>query len=384
MVKVISKWIGPIAVVIECPVRYASVFVDNFCGAEELLPGKVPDLHLVLHEGHLTSDFDADFDAGKNFRFKRGCFSFTGPQFTATVDGLFSPDRPCRIDVWVTGGTGVARLLVQAARSAYSSLQEKRVVVQRIAERVASTVMSYYLFWFVMHGVLLKKHASFIHASALERDGRVMLLAGTGGCGKTSTTFRMLEDNSLSYLAEDFTILSVDGNVFFNPKTLSIYASDLRGEPRLLINYAQSHLAGPERRAWFRCREHGGVNPMRKVPPVQVLGKERLCMKAHLGIAFFLVRGNFDSIAIQAINESKFAERSMNASFRELKMLSEIVVQGWAVARAVAAMPTIEEFRAELKGNIEKAVMGCPCYLLQIPRQADPRRVARFLTEMEW
>lgn len=194
----------------------------------------------------------------------------------------------------------------------------------------------------------------------------------------------MLEDERYSYLAEDFSILSSTGSVYFSPKTLSIYASDLRGSPRLLMEYVKKYMKGPERKFWLRCREQTKANPMRKVPPVQVLGESRLCDKTQLGAAFFLVRGQFDKIEVESIDGSEFAERSMDASYRELKTLSEIVSLGRAVAGDKAGMPKIEELRAGLRTVFEKAVLGRPCYLLNIPYRTDPSKVSIFLAGRSW
>lgn len=384
MTRTISICVGPVAVLIECPEQYARVFADNFYGTKSVSSVKVPDLHLIVLARQQTQKFDAEFDSGKNFQFKNGCFRFCGPQFIALVDGMFASDRPCRVEVMAANFSGMGKIVKLVTRAVFASFKQRRVVIPRQTHHFPLSVMSYSLFWFVMHGVLLKKQSSFIHASALERNGRVMLLAGTGGCGKTSMTFRMLEDDKFSYLAEDFSILSADGDVFFNPKTLSIYASDLRGDPQLLVKYAKRHLTGAERRAWFRCRDGRGSNPMRKVPPVHVLGEDRLCHKAPLGVAFFLVRGNFDSINVQDLDSHDFVERSMNASYRELKTLSEIVAQGHAVGSKEVGLPTIEEFRAGFRGIYEKAIVECPCYLLRIPRQVDPCDVSTFLAGRCW
>ncbi|WP_319549669.1 hypothetical protein [Desulfogranum marinum] len=384
MKVVISGWFGPISVVIECPERYAKFFEENFSSGGMFDSGVAPDLHLVVHEASSNVDFCSDFVSGKNFQYNKEGFKFCGPQFTATVVGLFNKDRDCRIDVQVEGRTGDYMHVANIIRAAYASLQQKRIVLPEPLRNLTTSVMSYSLFWFVLHGLLLKKEASFIHAASLGCNGDAILLAGTGGCGKTSTMFRLLEDKKFSYLAEDFSILSSDGHVFFNPKTLSIYASDLRGKPKLLNEYAQKYLSFFERRSWFAQLDGKRGNPMRKVPPVHVLGKGRLGKIARLGGAFFLVRGNYDTIELKSIEGEEFAERSVDATSRELKTLSEIIGLGRAVAGEECGLPTIEAFRGELRRIFINAITGCPCFLMQIPVQSDPSSVASFLAERNW
>lgn len=383
MNTVIFGTIDRIKVQVECPVQFVGIFKDNLFVCESV---GAPDVHMVLHDDRKDLGFDADFLSGINFQYRHDGFCFKTSHFEAAVYGLFAEDEGCRIDVAPLSRGGLAGLLQKMVQAGSSSLRQQRIVLPGDAQEFPLSVMSYSLFWFVIHCTLMKKDASFIHASTLERNGRAILLAGTGGCGKTSTTFRLLEDNSLKYryLSEDFSIVSQWGEVFLNPKTLSIYASDLRGDPSLLLKYANKHLSVLEKRLWLRACDGGHLNPMRKVPLSHVLEKEQLCVRAPIGAALFLSRGQYKSLTSQPIEVAEYAERCTDASFRELKTLCEIITQGRAVACDQVALPTIEKFRGILRKSYLKAFESAPCHLVAIPRETPPQDLAGFVAAGEW
>lgn len=369
---------GPASIQIECPAHYGESFQASFNNPNEASTHETPDLQLTIHDAAEQAAFKAEFSAGKNLAYRRGSFSFRGPNFLAIIDGLFDPKGTCSIDVFDNRKHDAKSQFNQFARSVVSSAKQRRIVAPSPTSQFVNSVMSYSLFWFVVHAVLLKKGASFIHASSLVVGGKTLLLAGTGGCGKTSTTFKLLEEPGASYLAEDFSILSSDGRLFYNPKAMSIYASDLRGSPKILLNYTQKHLTTAECSSWNRSIEGSG-NPMKKVPPHLVLDAEQLRDVAQLDTALFLVRGDFKKIAYENIAASEFAERSMNASYRELKTLSEIIAQGNAVGAQQLDMPSIEEFRDRMRQAYCRATEATPCHLLQIPIGTDPSLLSAFI-----
>jgi hypothetical protein len=376
--------VGPVSLLAEFDKRYSSVILANLREAKKEKSGTTPDLHFIIHSEGYKEKSSPQYSAGKYFQFWDSEFSFRGPSFYARVAGLFSKDEPSRVDVFLNKRFRSKKSIADFFSGIKSLVKKGKLDFNRRTDKAISTVMSYSLFWFVIHCALIKKGSSFIHASALERDGRVLLIAGSGGCGKTSTLFRMLENPHCSYLSEDFTILSKDGDVSFSPKTLSIYASDLRGNPSLLINYVKNNFRGVERNFWLYHRDRKGSNPLKKIAPEDVVGNSRICESSPLGAAYFLVRGQYSTLEARKIDSSEFSERSQDASYRELKTLAEIISLGRAVSGNYSNLPSVEEFRTSMKATIEEATKSKPCYLLTIPQNCPPDDVAKFLLGRTW
>lgn len=156
--------IGPVAVLMEFPERYSSAILGNFLNAERLPLDTRPDLHFVLQHDGKNSDCKFEFAAGKHFQFWPSGFCFSGQYFKATVSGLFDLERTCRVDAFVKEGKNTKRFLLSFLRVMKALFLQGRIILPNSTEKIGSSVMSYSLFWFVMHCVLFKKEqVSFTH-----------------------------------------------------------------------------------------------------------------------------------------------------------------------------------------------------------------------------
>ncbi len=376
MSAALAGMVGPISVTLHAAAESQSVLLSNLRGPEAEVLSAAPDLEVRLRDVERLPHFEAEYSAGKLLQFNRQGFQLKGPGFIAQVTGLFNAGCRCTVNVGMLPTDSIRSLLQSAA----ASIRERRLVTRTTQEKSLQSVMSYSLFWFLVHAVLMKKGAGFIHASSLERNGKGLLFAGAGGCGKTSTTFKLLEDECYRYMAEDFSILGNDGSLHYSPKAMSIYASDLRGSPTLLEEYTHAHMSGAQRSFWQR-NKNGPHNPMRKISPLDVLAAQRICKKAPLEIAIFLSRGKFKDIEIREIDSNEFSERSMNASYREMKTLGEILALANAVGGDELGLPDIEAFRDRMRSHFRRSTLACQCYILELPEHSQPQQIAEYISK---
>jgi len=362
MRQFISGHIGPVTVSVECSDSQNRLIADNLGVESGGAPTGPADIEILFHSDSTYPTFDFKYCAGKNLRYNPEGFEFYGHGFTASVSGLFTHNAPCRVEVLTLPSRGLLLRTIWLTQQIAKAIIQGRQYPTSIKAGGAASAMSYSLFWFLVHCALLKKRASFIHAASIVRDNKGLLLAGTGGCGKTSTTFKLLERDEVRYLAEDFSIVEQTGAMYFNPKTISLYASDLRGQPALLTEYLSRTLSRYEHRLWERSRNNRR-NPMRKVPPAELLGAGKIGRIASLKTAVFLSRGNFSRIHLQHLSAEEFADRSAYASFRELQL------------------PSIEQFRLDMINAYREAVKESTCILLQLPVKANPDETARYLLQ---
>ena len=97
--------------------------------------------------------------------------------------------------------------------------------------------------------ILLKKNFSFIHGSSFQKDQNGFLLTGTGGSGKTSIGMELLKQKEIKYLSEDFAIIGSDGNSYYNPKSISLYRTDMsKGDS--ITGQAIENLSPELKRKW--------------------------------------------------------------------------------------------------------------------------------------
>jgi hypothetical protein len=233
----------------------------------------------------------------------------------------------------------------------------------------ANPLMNYTGFWGLLNFVLVEQRAVFLHAgSYATRDGAVALI-GTGGSGKTSLLFTLLEYAGHAYLAEDFTVLGSDGTVFYNPKHVSVYGSDTR-QPILARHV--SKLPTRSRLVWSVRRMF--ENPRAKVSPRNVL-EGRVGTHAPLARAIYLVRTADRSVRVEPLELDDLVRRALHVALRELKLWFEsfhLVAANQAPGGYFPVPDTITRWMADV---YRSAFAKAERLLVHVPLETGPRQL---------
>lgn len=233
----------------------------------------------------------------------------------------------------------------------------------------ASPAMSYALFWFAIHVMLLRHRATFVHAGAFTHGDRAFAIAGTGGSGKTSILFDILNDPATAYLAEDFAILDRDGSLHFSPKSISVYSSDLHAG-NLDI---QRHLRA--RPVWDRVKwsihEHvAHTTPMIKAPVrslVQQVGSAR-----PIAGAAYLVRTADDTVRVERSTTEEFVARLVDVAWREQKRLLEVLRLIRANSDLSMQYPTVDQLTHDMRSVLKAGLASADLWIVRVPARAEP------------
>lgn len=233
-------------------------------------------------------------------------------------------------------------------------------------------IPSYSLLWYVTAVSLLKQRCAFVHAAALECNGRATILAGSGGCGKTSTLLLALAGSTGKYLAEDFAVVDQNGDSHYVPKTVTLYHSDLeRGGMEGLRQYHKRYKA--------MSLLTGRRNPKLKVTPEALVGSDRLGTRSPIGQACFLNRTTVGSLSLSPLSLDEFCSRAMLASMRELKSLVEILYMITANAPPAYPYPSVDQMERRMLDVYHSAFKSVSPQMLSIPHAEHPRRVTEYL-----
>jgi len=244
-----------------------------------------------------------------------------------------------------------------------------------------NTILSYALFWYVFHFELVQSEKSFIHAGLFEAKDGATIISGTGGCGKTSTLFKILEDNNTKYIAEDFGIIDVKGYCYYNPKPVSIYASDMEFGQSILKDFYTSFTLA-EKIIWTFKRKVLGINPMIKAKP-DVLMNGRIVKKCKVNNVLYFVRTNDSELRVEDLDKSILVERVLDSSMRELKTFNELLLLMRANAPQEFNIPTFESVRETTKDIYLKAFSNTQNRIVYIPHTTTPDVLVSFLKENE-
>lgn len=247
-----------------------------------------------------------------------------------------------------------------------------------LGRRRSDQILSYGLFWYIYQIVLLKKGRSFVHGASLfnQDENKTLLIAGTGGCGKTSTTLELLNKKNIGYLSEDYSVLDSQGKLYYNPKPVSIYCSDIEFGSDTLKSF-KDNLGFIDAMRVFVFRRLLNRNPIFKVPPKKIfnchaVGSEGLT-------ALYFVRTDSREIKLIDCSIDEFANRCAESSIRELKTYTEL-------ANLVLSNDTLGtgffDYN-ELKDRMKKIyLLGFKdnnFKILYLPINIDPKETVRFL-----
>jgi hypothetical protein len=242
-----------------------------------------------------------------------------------------------------------------------------------------NTILSYGLFWYILQLELLKKKKTFLHAGIFSKDGESIAITGTGGSGKTSSLFKVLENKDYKYLAEDFGIIGDDGYTYYNPKALSIYETDILFNPKIL-NKTYEFLSFKEKLLWDLQVKLLHHNPIIKVNPQKLLDRQ-IVLKSKLKKVLYYVRVDIDEINVSSISKEDLAERSLNVALREFKMFFEIFTLLNANKKSEYKFLTIDDIIQSIRNLYIDIFSKTENYLVEIPFNETPDNIVKVLKD---
>ena len=259
-------------------------------------------------------------------------------------------------------------------------LSLKKVEFSNLNRLIKSFILSYAVFWNVYQLSLLKKNFSFIHGSSFQKDQNGFLLTGTGGSGKTSIGMELLKQKGIKYLSEDFAIIGSDGNSYYNPKSISLYRTDIN-EGDSITGQAIENLSPELKRKWKLLTSVSSQNQLVKIPPSLLFDNEKIGSSCKLNKLFYLTRENCTTISFNELSSDEFVERSIQASLVEMKFLNEVLKR--IAANSPLTYPYKSDFQIseEMKNIYKKAISNSNCYIVHIPKKESAKNVVNYLID---
>jgi hypothetical protein len=213
-----------------------------------------------------------------------------------------------------------------------------------------------------------------LHAAAVVREGRSLILVGAGGAGKTTVSALLLssDDKTWEIHGDDYVFLGPGRRTFAYITRSHLYRSLLAWVPE-----ARARLTTEERlrlELWGRVRERSGDRikwPVR-VSVDRLWPGRSICREAEPAAIVLLRRGEGDWPRLApAKRDPSVFERLMETNFAEARHFIRIAWMGDEVA------PEVREWRAREREAVERLSEGVPFYWLDLPsaRRARPELV---------
>ncbi len=362
--------VGPLNVKVSGTDKIVSLLKEEFSNSN--FEG-VADLEICVHENKVDAYKPTHFSGKGNMNFNANEFHVDiNPFYYYEVSNAFN-DGVMKVNIFLKRA-GFAREAFRFLKSVLSVEYGSR------AAYVKGEIASYSLLWSVVALCLLKNGHSFIHAGVLARNDKAIVLSGTGGCGKTSTVLNLLSNEGFQYLSEDFGIVSSEKAAYPCMKTVSLYRSDVdHGDPAA-VNAVKA-LATSKKVRWDFLTKVIKANPIIKASPKSLTKLAIPSERVPLVYGIHLSRQDIASFELKEISVQEYAQRSANASGRELKPLSEILKLIAANSPKEYAVWSDGDLMQKLQDMYVNSFSGATTYELTVPYQSGPKEVCAFLLD---
>jgi hypothetical protein len=156
---------------------------------------------------------------------------------------------------------------------------------------------------------LLSRRVAVLHASAVERAGKVVAFTSIGGVGKTTTACALVAQHDFRHLSDDITLLDEDGALFRSLRKMMVYPyNDPSVMPRLDAAVTATGLRS--RLLWeLDSRLHLGRR-RRRLTAGALFGQARVAEQGQLDSVVFLQRSVRPGIKLSEISPEELARRA--------------------------------------------------------------------------
>lgn len=253
--------------------------------------------------------------------------------------------------------------------------------------------------WFTLMTeiVLLLSDQTLIHAAALEKDGKALLLPARGGVGKTATVVQMIRKHGWKLLGDDLVILNGEGVVRSYFKKITIYGWHQNLYPELFekhkgpvksshLNYVIKNMIPTAKKvlrlfppAFNYIRKHNPQHIL--ISPYDLFKPEELSPVANkIQYTMWLERVEDNDTIVSAASTEDVASRAAAATLNELTY-GTMNLNYCLTTMCSCGMLDYNMLYGRLYGIIFYSIQNSSKYLLKIPQSYRVETVADCVCE---
>lgn len=216
--------------------------------------------------------------------------------------------------------------------------------------------------------VMIQRQGAFLHASAVEKDGKATLFTGSGGIGKTGCCMRLVGESNYRFLGDDTALMNSNGIVCLYPKYISCFPYNFRWSDKL-----QSQI---ESRPFFdkmhcKARSALGLKVLRLVSPEEIWGRGKLGDGEHISKVIHLVRDRSSSFDVRPAKSTDLARESAQIFTGDFADFLEILAKWHLLDPSIPDAAGVTE---EVRKIYERAFSKAVCFIVSTPYHASSER----------
>jgi len=232
----------------------------------------------------------------------------------------------------------------------------------------------------VLFFVMVERGMTFVHCSAVAKDGRSFLFPAWGGVGKTSLMSHFLA-NGWNYICDDLTVMDREGNIHHFPIPMHIYRYHKKVCPAMTESMERA-MTAKERSLWnFAAHFVGESKLVRWIEPARVFGEENIVRKAPLGTVIHMQRSSAPGkIQLEPGTPERLAGYICNTIVNEIGDIGLMTSLPNAID-ALDFIPDLSTVLNNVKSVAVEAMKNAELYEMLLPSDATPEETYRFLAE---
>lgn len=358
--------------------KYALKLKEYFQGAETNIAEPI-SIFINICDTMNEMKFDDElkfFAEGKGLQISDTGFMTNIGRLRYRVDNLFVKEEPVHIWIYYDERCGLRKW----AKTIFTYMDPYMLGRESETDRFITDVLDYTALWWILALAFLKYDRAFVHSGMAEKQEKGVVVAGTGGCGKTSAVSELLNEG-WKYIAEDFGVICADGSIWQIPKRGAISAEDVSyGSSRLIKLIDQLPRVQKVRWNYFSKK---GVNPIIAPSLDELYGKENIAQYAKLCKIVYVARSTNERIVKKCVSIDEMTSRIKGASFRVIREMYNILYNIQAVADEEIRKNFLEPMDIEKRycDIISRALENAEYSVLEVPIKVNPNLIKEYVVQ---
>jgi hypothetical protein len=220
----------------------------------------------------------------------------------------------------------------------------------------------------------------YLHASSMERRGFGVVLAASGGVGKTTSLLNLVMERGWSYLSDDIALIDRYSTLHRTPLRIQVYAYNIVGH-----NKATQNLLGGrtllDRLSWHvRLIRKGPFKTRRRVSSEDFFGEEATSTQAQCRSIIFMERALVDEPSINPVDADIIVNKLCRIMPKEIGGLDDLSDNLYLTNCGLMEFCQ-PNFITSYKDLLKMSLAGASSYIFSIPYDYPAHNLAGYVAD---